>query len=709
MNPKTAHQRPHFGRTAIVLSAVLAATGLFAQSTEDLMNMSLDDILKTVIVSASKKAETVFDSPLSISVVTREEILNSGATSIPDALRLVPGMIIREQTNGVYDVHARGLDNMPPNHIFSDAVNKTSLIMIDNRIVYNYLDGGTFWESLPIDLNDVERIEVIRGPASALYGPNAVTGVIHIITRDFKKEGLTAEAAGRIGGFDTRIANASLGFRRNAFRFKVTGNAQTRDRYQTDYYIVKDGRYEPLPDSVQSMQMGNFQKNMEERYPDPSLAVKRSGINAAAIYEPTARVRIDVSGGYQDSRAQNLYVDVGSINFTTCDMYSRYADFKAKAFGFTAQTSVNHGSQTTIGGVGNGSVSNTIEAGVEYLRAFGPLTLNPGLSYKRAEYKWSSMLDGKQALTYYGFSLRADMKKDWYRLVAAARGDKYNAPDKIYPSYEFAAMIFPNSRNTIRAVASRASRAAFLADTYFYMDIPMPWANMDYRIIGNTNLRLMTMDMVEIGFRSQLTGAVQLDVETFYNHARDFDYYFSAGAPRFENGMMVFADKFQNLKLKADQTGATASLNWSPGAKFQAKVFATVQKTQLKDFAYDLAKPDSLINQTHRNTPDYFGGFQATFKPWNRFTLNATMYAYGSQLYDHADYKVSIPHGPTLNFPMNYDVKSKILLNVTASYSPVRSVTFSASARNLLNSDSQEFGFADKTGRLILGGVSVEY
>jgi iron complex outermembrane recepter protein len=709
MNARPEHKKIGFGRIEILLSIIIAVSGLHAQTTEDLMNMSLDDILKTVIVSASKKAETVFDSPLSISVVTREEILNSGATSIPDALRLVPGLIIREQTNGVYDVHVRGMDNVPPNHIFSDAISKTSLIMIDNRIVYNYLDGGTFWESLPVDLNDVERIEVIRGPASALYGPNAVTGVIHIITRDLKKEGLSVHASGRIGNFETRIANASLGYRRNDFRIKVTSNTQVRDRYQTEYYIVKDGRYEPLPDSVQSMQLGSYQKNMAERYPDPSLALKRSGINASAVYEPGSTIRIDISGGYQDSRAQNLYVDMGSINFMTCDMNSRYADFKAKAFGFTAQASINHGNQTTIGSTGNKSVFNTMDAGLEYMHAFGPLSLTPGLSFKRAEYEWSGMLDGIQALTYYGFSIRADMKKDWYRLVAAARGDRYNAPDKIYPSYEFAAMAFPDSRNTFRAVISRASRAAFLADAYFYMDIPMPWAGMEYKLLGNTDLKLMTMDMVEIGFRSELSKSVQLDAEAFYNHARDFDYYFSSGPPRFENGLMVIVDQYQNLELNADQTGATASINWSPGAKLQAKLFTTVQKTQLKDLADDLTKPDSLINREHRNTPRWFGGLALTFKPWNRFSLNTTMTGTGDQRYDHMDYTVAIPHGPTLRYNMDTDVKSKILLNCTASYSPVRQVTLSATVKNLLNSESQEFGFADKTGRMILGGVSVEY
>ncbi|MGC3978729.1 MAG: Plug domain-containing protein [Paludibacteraceae bacterium] len=89
---------------------------------------------------------------------------------------MVPGLIVREKTNGNYDVHIRGNDNMPPKGMFIYSENSISLVMIDGRPVYNYSFGGTFWEALPVDLVDVERIEIIRGPSSALYGPNADFG-----------------------------------------------------------------------------------------------------------------------------------------------------------------------------------------------------------------------------------------------------------------------------------------------------------------------------------------------------------------------------------------------------------------------------------------------------------------------------------------------------------------------------------------------------
>src|SRR5450432_3514040 len=178
-------------RLICVTFIIAGGNGAFCQrDTTRLDDLSLKDLLNVKIVSVSKTPELLFDAPLSASVVTKEEIQRTGCTSIMEALRLVPGMIVREQSNGNYDIHLRGMDNVPPNAPFDVTSNTTTLVMIDNRPIYSYLRGGTFWETLPIDLNDVEKIEVVRGPAAALYGPNAVNGVINIITRQPTKHGL---------------------------------------------------------------------------------------------------------------------------------------------------------------------------------------------------------------------------------------------------------------------------------------------------------------------------------------------------------------------------------------------------------------------------------------------------------------------------------------------------------------------------------------
>jgi len=222
--------------SAIMIAFCISnATGQEDSTSKKLEDMSLQQLLNVKIVSASKKSEFLFDAPVSASVLTKEEIRNAGCTSIMEALRLVPGMIVREQSNGNYDIHLRGMDNVPPNAAF-EGNSTTTLVMIDNRPIYNYLKGGTFWETLPVDINDVERIEVVRGPAAALYGPNAVSGVINIITRQAEKDGLYLVANAKQGSNHTFINNASVGYRSNKWSIIGSGNYQGRERTQTSYY-----------------------------------------------------------------------------------------------------------------------------------------------------------------------------------------------------------------------------------------------------------------------------------------------------------------------------------------------------------------------------------------------------------------------------------------------------------------------------------------
>ena len=152
----------------------------------DIMGVSMDDLFAMImnksVSSASKKAEDSFKSPLASTVITKAEIRSYGITSIEEALRLVPGMIVQEKTNGMYDVHIRGLNNIPDNQMMFYTENSNILLMIDGRIAHNYATGNLNFDILPIGVEDIERIEVVRGANAALYGPNAVTGVINIIT-----------------------------------------------------------------------------------------------------------------------------------------------------------------------------------------------------------------------------------------------------------------------------------------------------------------------------------------------------------------------------------------------------------------------------------------------------------------------------------------------------------------------------------------------
>jgi len=141
---------------------------------EDVFDLSLEQLLNAEVVSVSKTKQTVEQSPAAVYVITAEDITRSGVTSIPDALRMAPGVDVAQQDNGTWDINIRGFNTGLANQL---------LVMVDGRTIYNPLFAGTYWELQNLPLEDIDRIEVIRGPGGTLWGANAMNGVINIITK----------------------------------------------------------------------------------------------------------------------------------------------------------------------------------------------------------------------------------------------------------------------------------------------------------------------------------------------------------------------------------------------------------------------------------------------------------------------------------------------------------------------------------------------
>ena len=145
------------------------------ESDVGLADLSLEELMDIEITSVSKKEERLFDTAAAVYVLTNEDIRRSGATSIPEALRMVPGLQVAQINAHSWAISSRGFNNEFANKL---------LVMIDGRSVYSPLFAGVFWDVQHVMLEDVERIEVIRGPGGTLWGANAVNGIINIITKD---------------------------------------------------------------------------------------------------------------------------------------------------------------------------------------------------------------------------------------------------------------------------------------------------------------------------------------------------------------------------------------------------------------------------------------------------------------------------------------------------------------------------------------------
>ncbi|MCI0537648.1 MAG: TonB-dependent receptor [Verrucomicrobiales bacterium] len=182
---------PAFGTACfgLLVSTVLscAQTDMTAQRLEKLSQLSLEDL---IVTSVSKKSEKLFDAAAAVSVITNEELRRSGVLSIPEALRLVPGLEVARLDGTKWAISTRG---------FTDRFATKLLVLIDGRAVYQPAFGGVYWDAQDYLLEDIDRIEVIRGPGGTLWGANAVNGVINIITKNS-----TETAGGYLtGGYGT--------------------------------------------------------------------------------------------------------------------------------------------------------------------------------------------------------------------------------------------------------------------------------------------------------------------------------------------------------------------------------------------------------------------------------------------------------------------------------------------------------------------------
>ena len=183
------------GTTALSSTAVLAADEI---NPKELINLSLEQLSNIEVTSVSKKSEKESEAAAAIFVITQDDIHRSGMTSIPELLRMVPGLSVAQAGAHEWAISSRGATGQFANKL---------LVLMDGRTVYTPLFSGVYWDIQDTPLQDIERIEVIRGPGATLWGANAVNGVINIITKSAKdtQGGYASLSAGNIDNALTTV------------------------------------------------------------------------------------------------------------------------------------------------------------------------------------------------------------------------------------------------------------------------------------------------------------------------------------------------------------------------------------------------------------------------------------------------------------------------------------------------------------------------
>lgn len=251
----TCHRAPimmKYLSRASILPMFLMISALPGQGAESVADLSEQDFLADVpvVLTASRLRQNVADAPAAVTVIDRQMIRDSGAWSIPDLFRLVPGMYVGESAD-------RGTfvpNSVVSYHGLTDGFSRRMQVLVDGRSIYTPLFGGAVWSTLPLALEDIERIEVIRGPNSATYGANSFLGIINIISRHATEtQGAMVSLTDSKRGSD---ATFRWGGKAGALDYRVTGS-QRRDQGITDF-AAPDASHSTVPNRFDNKLLSNF-------------------------------------------------------------------------------------------------------------------------------------------------------------------------------------------------------------------------------------------------------------------------------------------------------------------------------------------------------------------------------------------------------------------------------------------------------------------
>jgi iron complex outermembrane recepter protein len=546
--------RSHAHAARIVrMGAVLAVLCLYAlpgwpqqpQPTPDLAEKTLEDLMNVEVTSVSKTAEPLSRTAAAIFVITQEDIRRSGATNIPDLLRMVPGMDVAQIDSNTWAISARGLNGEFSNEL---------LVLLDGRNLYTPTFGGVFWDVADVPLEDIERIEVIRGPGGSLWGANAVDGVVNIIT---KKTADTHGAMVVTGG-----GNVEEGFGTVQYGGSLGANTDFRvyAKYLNQNHFPGAGGQGGADGWHQTL--GGFRVD-SKLTPKDSLTVEgdiytgRDGqptFTIPSIISP-APVRIndqvDLAGGYLQTVWNHTYSSRSDSTLTVSyDTYERddILDEERKTFSADFQHHIAWGSRNDIvWGLGYRYTTSSTTTGA-LLFSLNPPDLNTQL--------FSTFVQDQIAL----------LPDRLYVTVGTKLEHNYYTGFGLMPnarlSYSF------NDRRMVWASVSRALRTPARTDTAeranFGGFTPPLGPPIAFSLFGNPNFKDETLIAYELGYRSTISRRLSIDISAFY-HAYGDQETTEPTAPFFETTPgpphEVMPLTFENL-MQGEEHGIEASADW---------------------------------------------------------------------------------------------------------------------------------------------------
>ncbi len=605
----------------------------------DLTELSLEQLLNIEVTSVSKRPEKLSSAAAAIYVLTGDQIRRSGARRIADALRLVPGLEVAQVDARTYAISARGFN--------SSSADKLQ-VLLDGRTVYTPLTSAVFWDVLDTYMDDIERIEVIRGPGATLWGANAVNGVINIVTRNAHDTVGTVVSAG--GGTEVRAAAAMRSGVQVGHEGAVRFYAKSADRDASEFTDGSNGG-----DSSRITQ-GGFRGD----------------------WAPLSGKNLTVSGDLYSARFNTPPTSSQPQNQTTtasgANVLARWASGDGQPSGWTLQAYFDH-YQRYIPNLYSEqrdtfdldyqqrlpmSTANTLMFGVGYRNSrdrtgeppenavvFLPAarTLDVTSAFVQDQH---SLLDGRVTITvgskfeyndFTGFEAQPGVRVGWQ----AAEG-----------LFTWAAI-------------SRAVRTPNRLDSDVAIYCPPPdgfpgACGPGLFGLGNPEFESETLLAYEWGLRLWSESQLSLDLATFYNQ---YDRLRSQEGANAGNPFGSLGNGYQ-----VDGYGGELVLGWNPSPDLGVQASYSLLKLDAD------AKPGSTDTSTGRtiegSSPRHQAGLRISARPADRWSVDAFL--------RYVD-----------NLPA-YEVPAYTELDLRAAYQLNPALELSLSGRNLLSPRHAEFG-----------------
>jgi iron complex outermembrane recepter protein len=584
-------------------------------NAQDLNQLNLEELGNVKVTTVSKDLEPMQKTAAAAYVITQEDIQRSGATSLPEALRLAPGVEVARIDADHWSVSVRG---------FAGQFSKSLLVLIDGRSVYTPLFSGVYWDAQNVMLEDVDRIEVIRGPGGTIWGANAVNGVINIITKSANDTtGLLSNLGG--GNLDQGVGDLRYG--------QATPKGFSYRLYSIGG--LRGPEYHPDGDNFDLWRMGQvgFRTDWTRGAKD-SLTVQGdtyfgdSGENILlATYTPLAEV------AEQDKSA-----------FSGGNLLARWEHKMGEGSDVQIQTYFD---RTNRDSIELGETRNTFDVDyIQHARTYEKQELTWGLGARVSpdhviqSSPSVTVLPNKHTDTIYSSFVQYELPFDDDRFTITA-GSKFERTS--FSGYDYQPSVrllwSPTAHQSAWLATTRAVRTPSRVDQDVQFNILVqatPAPPVFFQILGNPKLKPEQLIAYEAGYRAQVNRKVYVDFAGFFNTYNDLQGYGPIGLAIGTNPPpvdLLFVLPYANV-IEGRTIGTEVTPTWDVTRWWQLRGSYSLLHMDLKDKP-GFTDVGNLLSTYLGSSPTHVANIQSIFDLPGRFEFSQT-YRYSSQLQEYA-------------------------------------------------------------------------